>query len=580
MAYLHVVRTGLLLVAAAWAVGPARLHAQEKVLSQRLLPSKVYVYFSVPSVTELKARWGQTLLGQLAEDPALADFSRDLQTQFDKASNELQNKLGVSLKDLLAVPSGELAVAVLQGADEKLGVVGILDFGRSQETVDKLLEKARTALENQGAERTLHEVGDTQIFLYTKPVAEEGAALRPRPNTLAYFVKDNRLVLSNDVGPLKEVLARWDGQHTNTFAENETFRYIADHTRSDGGQPVFVWFVNPVGLATALVAAVGQDNLQAQMALGFLPVLGLSKFRGIGGAVELAVGDYDTISRMVAAIDFPATGVLKVLEFPAVEQQPPAWVAEDVSTYVGMNWNLSGAYDAVEALVDSFQGPGAFGNIIAALAERPDGPKLHLKKDIIDRLTGRMHFLIDAPDGDEPGRERFLMALGVKDAKAVQGLLDTLADTPDFPGKEREFRGQTLYEIPGPPRPDGNEAPPGGIAVAHEHLIIASDVTLLEQVLRGDGGRRALADSPEFKRIVQHMPGKTSVLGFQRQERQIKAAYDLLRSGQLGANIEGLDFGKLPPFETIEKYLAASGSYAIPDEKGVLFVSFSLKGSK
>jgi hypothetical protein len=55
----------------------------------------------------------------------------------------------------------------------------------------------------------------------------------------------------------------------------------------------------------------------------------------------------------------------------------------------------------------------------------------------------------------------------------------------------------------------------------------------------------------------------------------------VFRSGQggemTGGALEGVDFSKLPPFETIEHHLLPTGTYAIPDERGALIVSFSVK---
>jgi hypothetical protein len=57
----------------------------------------------------------------------------------------------------------------------------------------------------------------------------------------------------------------------------------------------------------------------------------------------------------------------------------------------------------------------------------------------------------------------------------------------------------------------------------------------------------------------------------------LKAAYEMLKNAEDTDFLEGIDVKKLPPFEVLEKYLRPSGSYAVPDKKGALFVSFQLK---
>ncbi len=552
----------------------------EKVPSDRLLSPDVHVYVSIPSVADLKAKWQKSLLGQLRKEKALAAFWRDVEAQLDKLSDEVKTQLGVTLSDLLAIPDGEVAVAVVQPPEAKLGVVALLDFGDSRQTVDKLLEKAEKALADQGAERKVEEAEGTRMIVYKLGGGGDAGADDPAERKFAYFVKGSHLVVGNDVPVLKSVVARWDGQHEKTFAGNQTYRTIIDHCRGEGAKPVLTWYVNPVGLATAAVTSFGQGNLQAQLMLAILPTLGLTKLKAIGGTFDMAAGDYDSISRTLAYVDLPTSGILKALQFPATEQSPPKWVASSASTYVGFNWDVAGAYAAVEALVDVFKGPGTFNKLIEGMAEDPTGPKLHPKKDVIDQLTGRIHLVFDQPKNDDPQGERFLVALAVKDAAKMTDVLASVAKTPGFPGKPREFQGQTFYEMPTGGALGEDAAATGGVAVINGHLMVANDVALLEQIVRPDKNRQPLAESPEYRRLAAHYPKKVSVLSFQKQKRRLKSYYGLLRSGTAGVEVTGIDFTKLPPFETIQKYLPATGGYVLPDQQGALYVSFSLRGTK
>ena len=119
------------------------------------------------------------------------------------------------------------------------------------------------------------------------------------------------------------------------------------------------------------------------------------------------------------------------------------------------------------------------------------------------------------------------------------------------------------------------------LAIHQGQLMLAMPGTLLEQVIRGDV--KPLAQSAEYKQLATAFPAKSSVISFGKSDSQMKSVYDLIKGGGLplppeaGANALPLDFTKLPPFESIKKYLQPSGSYVIPDENGVVFVSFSLR---
>ncbi len=82
--------------------------------SAQVLPSDVYIYFSIPSVKELKARWDKTQFSQIQKDPAFGDFVGELEKLFEKASQELEKETKLKLQELLDIPTGEVSVAVLK----------------------------------------------------------------------------------------------------------------------------------------------------------------------------------------------------------------------------------------------------------------------------------------------------------------------------------------------------------------------------------------------------------------------------------------------------------------------------------
>ena len=52
--------------------------ADTKVLSSQILPKDTFLYFSVPSVEELKVTVGESSLGRLMADPALDEFKAEV----------------------------------------------------------------------------------------------------------------------------------------------------------------------------------------------------------------------------------------------------------------------------------------------------------------------------------------------------------------------------------------------------------------------------------------------------------------------------------------------------------------------
>ena len=132
----------------------------------------------------------------------------------------------------------------------------------------------------------------------------------------------------------------------------------------------------------------------------------------------------------------------------------------------------------------------------------------------------------------------------------------------------------------------GNASQTMGLAVVNDYLMLATDVSRIEQVIIADKDRKPLSEAADYKALAKHFPEKTSIIVFQETAKQYKGLYEMFRSGKiqellsntpLNKLVEGIDFKKLPEFDAIRKYLPPSGSYAVPEGNGAVFVSFSLK---
>jgi len=335
------------------------------------------------------------------------------------------------------------------------------------------------------------------------------------------------------------------------------------------------------------------------MAMGVMQQIGVDKLKGIGGSSEMAVGDYDGFSRTFLFAESSAKGVMNLMQFDEGAVGPPAWVTSDVLSFSSTRWNLEKAYQTVESLVDMFAGPGPTARQLDQIAENAETGNLHLKKDIVDQMTGAYISIGDQVGQGEEARQRMLWALELKNANAMKGVLARLAGIEGFPGRQREFQGETIYEftIPegaleglGVPNltqlQAGADAPEGGstvgLAIADQRLMIAVDVTLLEQVIRGAGDREPLSTSAVYQKVASRFPARAAAISFNRGDRQLEALLEGVKSGMLQQATQGqidldIDVSLLPPAEVLRKYTAPSGSYMESDEKGLRWTSFTLK---
>lgn len=540
--------------------------ADDDAIGEQLLPKDTLLFFTIPDVAGAKESWDDSTAGALFKDAEFQPFLEDVKKKLGELSKGAEDELGVTLDDLLAIPQGEVTFALMEKPARKLSAVLMVDYGEGKETIDKLLKKMHEALEEE-AEHSAEDVNDVEIHTFTFKNAEQDFPFK----TLSYFNDSSYIVFGSEVEALKSVLELWEGDSKETLAENDVFKHVMERCGDESGDPVMKFFMSPIGLIQSGLSMAQAIQPQVGMAAPFLPMLGFDKLKGWGGAAYVASGDFDSVSKTYIYADSP-TGVLNVFQFPATELAPPKWVSSGVSMYFGGNWNVAGAYQAIEGLVDMFQGRGALARLMDQAAS--NGPGIHPKKDVLDLLDGKFHVVqgVQEGEGDEPLAQQFFMAFAVKDGAKAKKTLATIAKSDGSPVESREFNGETVYEIA---LPQGDQTM--SFAVAEGFLVVTNDTPMLEGMLRANSGGSPLVDSPAYKKISKHFPAKTSMISFQKSDAQLKTVYDLMKNAENAEFLEGIDLQKLPPFETLQKYLRASGSYTIPDKKGALMIGFQLK---
>ena len=555
------VMCGLVQAAIGWNIA----HAEDDVAAgEKLLPKSTLLFVSVPDVPETRSQFQKSLFGSMLNDKEFKPFFDQVQDKIKEASDKLQDELGVTVSELLALPQGEITFAVLEKPTRKISIVLMFDYGDNKETVEKLLKKMHDALDGDVAEHSAEDVDDVKVHTYAFKDSDESS---PFKQAISYFNDEQYLVFSNEVEALKEVLQRWDGKSDDTLADNDAFKYIQAQCKDESGEPTLVWYFNPIGLINAGLNVAQAYTPQVGMAGAFLPMFGVDKLKGLGGAGYGASGDFETVWKSFSYVEQPASGLVNVFLFPATDLAPPKWVPADASVYMGANWNFAKAYTAIEGMVDMFQGRGALARLLDQQAN--NDPGIHFKKDIFDLLDGKFHIVQSVGTKDDPApTPQFLIAVEVKDPAKAKKTLSKIAKSEKADFETREFNGETIYEIP-----TGETTL--SMAIVSGQFVFTNDTPTLEGMLRSER-QPSLADSPAYRKISKHFPAKTSMISFQRSDAQVKAAYDLLKTMDQGP-LEGFDMSKLPPFESLEKYLRPSGSYMVPDKKGALTVSFELR---
>ena len=556
--------------------------ADTKVLSNQILPKDTYFYMSVPSVEEMKATFQESSAGRMWEDPALEEFKAEMNSAFAgevaDSFSKIHDAIGLTVEELMAIPTGEATVAISKSSN-KLGVILFLDYGSHESEVRSLLEKAAGALNNvNDLESSDIEHDGTELTMYK--ITNEISKKTPLAKEFGWFLKDERLVISNSSALMKSTLDNWQGDSEKSLVHNDVYAYIMEKCESSPGSGLMTTYVDPVGLFTALVetGSLGQQGMVASMAIGSFQAFGINQLKGFGSSGEMGGEEFEGVSRAFLYCEQPLQGAMQVFQLDKVNVVPPSWVKNNVSAWAATKWKAGEAYAAVETLVDMFQGAGAFEGMIDGLANQ--GPGIHIKNDIIDQLDGKLQLVIAPADrASKAQTDDMLFVVGLKDNEKVANMLNKITSEPGFPGETREINGATVYEI----------EPPNGqkiaFTVANSQLLVSIGGNQLEQALRDNDDLRPLSESDDFKEVSEHFQEGALAVTFSRPALQYRRMYDMVRDGDAAENFPGMedlfskiDFSKLPAFDVIEKYMAPTGGFWIGDENGVLMETFSLKG--
>ncbi|WP_437230469.1 hypothetical protein SH661x_001984 [Planctomicrobium sp. SH661] len=538
--------------------------ADDEITADQRLPEGVLMYISIPDVLAAHESFQKTGMSELIHDPALDDFRKQLIEKFEEGKQKAEEELGVTLSDLASLFAGELTLAVVRPVGQTLGGVFFMDIGENEEVLNKLIAKALEADEDEKVEQSTETIEDQEINVFTITVNDDEDA---DPVTVAYFIKDEKLVVASSISILESVLENWAGDSEESFATNEIYTEIIDKCSDEDSNPALLYYFDPVGL---LATGLGMNpDTQLFAGMVYSPAFGLTGFKGLGGTVELATEEYDSISRAMYYVDGPASGILKIFEFRPTISAPPAWVPAEAGQFIALDWNIKGAYEAIESIYDSFTGPGKFDQVITGLSQQ-GAANLHIKNDIVDVLSGQIQwYLIPS---EKPEDMLGTVAIGVNDAAKGQRLIDGIMKL-NGEVETSEFKGVQLSAPAG-------EDKTGVAAIKDNMILIAKDTEQLKLTLSGPA-KTPLVKSEEYKQMAKIIPEKVSLLAFQDPADSLAAPYEKARAGDFDSVTEGqLDLSVLPPFEVLRKYLTPSASYFVPDEHGTLGVQFSLKRKK
>jgi hypothetical protein len=582
--------------------------------SDYLFPMTSKAYVAVPDAKALETNFQATQFGKMLEDPAVKDFADDLRAQAIQKLDESSVRLGISWNDLVQVSRGEIALAIVQPGNNPTdhAALGIVDVTGNEAAANQLIERIGAQLAKQhGAKASQATIAGEPATRHAIP-AKEG--VHPQRD-LYYLIHKGTLVAGDNATELAGLIGRWE-KGAGSLAAHVPYVQSMKRVALQGRKPHVKWFVDPLGYAEVARELDPARRPRKNDLVVILRRQGFDAIQGVGGVVELNAPQFDVLHRTYVYAPGPFTKAAKMLDFPTSPKLDPLpFVPANVSLNADFRWNVKDAFEYSKLLVDDIAEDKIFDAVVEQLRDDPSGPKIDLRGEIVANLGDRVAVFSDVVQPITPTSERLAAAIELKNAAAVKTAIDRAMGRD--PTAVKELVGdQVVWRLINEEEEGSLDEPEipafGGfgdsekeeeeenreklfttwsITVWNGYLIVSSDFTLLRDII--SGGKQPLSSTADFQAVAKALDalqgGKEVGRLFNRNSESFRSTWELVRTGKmpesqtllgkflnraLGPKEKGvvrkqeIDGEKMPPFETVQKYFAPSGTRIFSDGSG------------
>lgn len=575
-----------LLAGASWA------NAQGHLSAPKLFPSKTLAYVRVDDTRDMKAKMEATGMGKMMNDPQIAPILGTFYSTFVGQLQGMQDAIGLNLDELLSIPNGELAAALVATKTDPAFVL-MLEAGDEMPALQVLIERAEQATDAGGGMLSKKDVGKIKLLSMGRSDRE----------SVTYFIDSGVMVLTNRADYAEQLAMVWTGNGIDhkPLSDNRDFTTIMSRcVGTEGERPQVSFFVDPL----AMVRELGKSTSGSVAILAALKSLGVDGIKGIGGSAIIAPNEFDSILHGHVLLNPNRQGIMKVIRPKAGPTEPEPWVSDQVISYFTMNWDLAKTFNAIEGIVDTFAGEGSFNDRFVKEADRNLG--INLRTDIIDGLNDRLSLVQVIVPPKKINSQSNVYCIHVKNASQMKSeilpkMFEKLKSAGGPPMTSKLFGDATIYTIESRSEEavEGRSIrlPQPAVCILDDQLLLSDSLQALEDVIKfNSSGDGLLSESIEFKLVRDRIKAQLknsdmSILAYQRPEESMRLMYDLATDPQNMDNLEQIAQNnpfftalitavrskKLPPFEVIAKYLAPGGAFVVDEETGLHYTGFSMR---
>jgi hypothetical protein len=595
----------LRLVAAALFLTGTTLLRAAIAPAENLLPADTLAFFTVPDTAALRTQWQTSPQVMFWNDDTMKPFHDKFMAKFnEKCIAPLEKDLGLKVADFLALPQGQLTLAVtVNGSnghdDVPPGFLLLLDAKDKSDLLQTnlaALVKKWTAAGRVLRTEKIHGLNFTVVPLSSNdfagilpkktPVSEIGKTPPPDKSVEIYFTQyESLLVAGNGAMVVDAVAAHLTGGGAPAIADNATF--AADKLAQFRAAPAYYGWFNAAKTIDLLTPA-SDDSADATAspmpkftAAKILGATGLGGLKSASFAVR-QTPDGSSVALHLTAPESARNGLLKILALPAKDAGIPAFVPADAIKFSRFRLDGKQTWAELQKMISAISPQwlaslNAVVDMANTLAQTKD-PGFDLRNNLFGNLGDDVVIYSKAPVGDSladfsAAPALYLVAVANPD-QVVNSIknIAALATPQDSATAPRDFLGHKIITIALRPKPVAGGGTPQPnylfVSASSSYLALSKSTTILEEYLRTPEPAKALRDTPGIADAASHVGGTSGgIFSCENQRETMRAAFKLLKAATAAnspatmfppAFRDWADFTLLPDYDGVAKYFYLS----------------------
>ena len=521
-----------------------------KLTAPALFPERTLAYLRIDNVKEMKEALGRSTMGKLSGDEKIKPILMEFYGSLINSTEAIREYTGLNLEEMLSIPTGELAVAVLpsdnaqararsrrteEGNQEvrvelsQPSVAIMMDAGEELSGVQVLLERMQAQLPAD-MEHNEIKFGNLTLHHYSNPDKVE--------EQFGYFIDQGVFIGASNLTALERLAKKWSGQAVDwpSLAENRQFTSIMGRcVGTQGERPHASFFVDPL----ALIRQLSPPTATSTMVFAVLPTLGLNDIQAVGGSIILSPPDFDSINHFHVLLGSPRRAILALLRPKTGSITPENWVPASSASYSTINWDASSTIKGIERLYDQFQGEDAMQrDVFDRVSKRLE---LDFRKDILDNLEGRFTMLQGFTRPVRINSGSNVYAIRLKNPEQFNS--NVLPKLMDLVKQNREVTSESFGPLKayvfkpgrGPRESETVRQPEICVTMIDDYVVMSDSKYMMNEIAAVmNSPEDRLSEAIEFQmiadRIKAQLQGKEcSALQYARPEESLQMFYELAR---------------------------------------------------